>query len=306
MLILKEEWQSNPKILKAVFLAQSPAVKHFWFELLSASANANTDGIIEVYRIPLVAQSCGIDLETASRFLRALIDCNIKPTGAGLFHDAASLARCTACKLKLKEQGHKPGPDDVVAHDFLQHNPANRDKTPLGRLRVKRKNWLKRNGKDLKIEVYRRDQGLCRYCGGRPVEGADGPDELEFDHVDPDPTLEPNNGNFADNLVTSHKSCNTRKGQRTPEEAGMPLLAVGITRRDVLEGRAAYVATPSEVPSTAGVGVGSGADPARFGRGSDAAQGRIATEAQPATRSTSRKPSEGPHTNRSGPEARPP
>ena len=296
MLILKEEWQSNPKILKAVYLASSPAVKHFWFELLSASANAGTDGIIEIYRIPLVAQSCGIDLETANHFLRALIDAKVKPAGAGLFHDAASLAKCTPCKTKLKEHGHKPGPDDVVAHDFLQHNPANRDKTPLGKLRVRRKNWLKRNGKGLLVEVYSRDQGLCRYCAIRPVDGGEGPTALHHDHVDPDPTLEPNNGNFFDNIVISCEGCNTRKGQRTPEEAGMPLLAAGTTRRDIAEGRAITVATPSELPPRpTGVGRGSGAARSRDGRGSAAARPRLAPGALTATRSTSR----------SGPKGRP-
>ena len=72
----------------------------------------------------------------------------------------------------------------------------------------------------LRQRVFERDSFTCRYCGT-----ADSPREwLIAEHVIPDgPTTE-------ENLVTACRGCNKRKGGRTPEEAGMPLLPV--TPRD--------------------------------------------------------------------------
>lgn len=308
MLILKEEWQSHPKILNAVFLAGSPQVKHFWFELLSSASNG-ADGIIEPFQVAETAQSCGIDLETARRFLDALLASGTRAKPQPLFHDADSLKNCDACKNELRKAGHTTGPSDVVAHDFLKHNPGNRDKTPLGQMRQKRKNWLARKGKALKLKVHARDDGLCRYCGIRPVDGGDGPRALEHDHVNPDPTLEPDFGNFLANVCISCRGCNQRKGQRTPEEAGMRLLAPGTTAQDVRDGRAVHVDSLDEVRTiepASGVGGGSGTGRARRGTGSGAGRSRVGAGAPSATRETSRG---GPQARSTGvlrPEALPP
>ncbi len=73
---------------------------------------------------------------------------------------------------------------------------------PPGRLALSRKN------------VFRRDRYTCQYCGARGVE-------LTLDHVIP----RSRGGKTTwENLVTACKTCNTRKGNRTPEEAGMRLL----------------------------------------------------------------------------------
>ena len=264
MLVLKEEWASHPKMLKAVFLAGDPAVKHFWFETVSAAGLAKTDGLVEVYRVPVVAQSCGLTPDRLDTFVRALVD-------ADLFHDADALAGCRPCKDMLKSQGHTCGPDDLVVHDFLDHNPSKRNKGRIGKLREKRKNDLARKSSWLKEEVYLRDQGLCRYCGRRTEDNnPNATTALEFDHVDP-LCFTPNHGNFADNLVTSCKRCNRAKSERTPDDAGMPLLAAGTTARDVTDGRARTVETPSEVGSPEGVRAGSGRDRAGIGPGSGGA-----------------------------------
>jgi 5-methylcytosine-specific restriction endonuclease McrA len=60
--------------------------------------------------------------------------------------------------------------------------------------------------------VFKRDRHACQYCGKRG--------ELTIDHVHPrsrggDDTWE--------NLVAACQGCNNRKGDRRPEEAGMPL-----------------------------------------------------------------------------------
>ena len=61
------------------------------------------------------------------------------------------------------------------------------------------------------MAVYRRDSFTCRYCR---VPGG----QLTVDHVDP------NGDNLIDNFATACQSCNSSKGSRTPEQAGMELL----------------------------------------------------------------------------------
>ncbi len=60
--------------------------------------------------------------------------------------------------------------------------------------------------------VFKRDSSRCQYCGaGR---------DLTLDHVLP----RSKGGKTSwDNLITACKSCNSRKGDRTPHEAQMPL-----------------------------------------------------------------------------------
>lgn len=64
-----------------------------------------------------------------------------------------------------------------------------------------------------KREVFRRDAFTCQYCG---KQGA----PLTIDHVTP---RNRRGGHSWENLVTACPACNRRKGDRTPEEAGMPL-----------------------------------------------------------------------------------
>lgn len=62
--------------------------------------------------------------------------------------------------------------------------------------------------------IFKRDSHQCQYCGKRPAE-------LTLDHVIP----ESRGGQYAwDNLVASCVRCNHKKRNRTPQEAGMPLL----------------------------------------------------------------------------------
>ena len=64
--------------------------------------------------------------------------------------------------------------------------------------------------------VYLRDNYTCQYCGKRPLVK-----DLNLDHVMPR-----SQGGTAtwENLVTSCRRCNFRKGGSTPEGAGMRLL----------------------------------------------------------------------------------
>jgi 5-methylcytosine-specific restriction endonuclease McrA len=61
-------------------------------------------------------------------------------------------------------------------------------------------------------EVLRRDHHSCQYCGSSK--------DLTLDHVLP----RSRGGQHTwDNLVAACERCNSRKGDRTPQEAGMPL-----------------------------------------------------------------------------------
>ncbi|ULH16899.1 HNH endonuclease [Deinococcus sp. KNUC1210] len=60
--------------------------------------------------------------------------------------------------------------------------------------------------------VLRRDHFLCQYCGSR--------EDLTIDHVHP----RSRGGRHGwDNVVAACRICNQRKGNRTPDEAEMPL-----------------------------------------------------------------------------------
>ena len=66
--------------------------------------------------------------------------------------------------------------------------------------------------------LFRRDQFLCMYCGGGFTT-----DNLSRDHILP---VSRSGTDSWTNVVTACKRCNHRKANRTPEEAGMQLLAV--------------------------------------------------------------------------------
>lgn len=67
-----------------------------------------------------------------------------------------------------------------------------------------------------RLRVYVRDRFTCQYCGKRK-----GADALTLDHITPRAQ-----GGYStpENLATACVACNTRKGNRTPEQARMPLL----------------------------------------------------------------------------------
>jgi len=68
----------------------------------------------------------------------------------------------------------------------------------------------------LRSQIFLRDGYRCRYCGG--FEGG-----LVLDHVHPWSKGGPDT---VDNLVAACATCNSRKGDRTPAEAGLTLREV--------------------------------------------------------------------------------
>ena len=71
------------------------------------------------------------------------------------------------------------------------------------------------------IALFRRDAHLCLYCGTHFSSG-----ELSRDHITP---LSRGGQDAWNNVVTACKRCNNHKAGRTPEQAGLELLAVPFT-----------------------------------------------------------------------------
>ena len=69
--------------------------------------------------------------------------------------------------------------------------------------------------------LFKRDARLCMYCGGRFSSS-----ELSRDHVTP---MSQGGHDSWNNVVAACKRCNNHKAGRTPEQAGMELLAVPFT-----------------------------------------------------------------------------
>lgn len=69
--------------------------------------------------------------------------------------------------------------------------------------------------------LFKRDANLCLYCAGQfPVS------ELTRDHVTP---LSQGGLDVWQNVATACRRCNNHKGGRTPEQAGLELIAVPFT-----------------------------------------------------------------------------
>jgi 5-methylcytosine-specific restriction endonuclease McrA len=78
-----------------------------------------------------------------------------------------------------------------------------------------------------RLRIYIRDKYRCQYCGERKL-----PATLTLDHIYP---RSRGGDNSPLNIVTACLACNNRKGNRTPEEARMPLLTTQSALRVRLE-----------------------------------------------------------------------
>ena len=67
-----------------------------------------------------------------------------------------------------------------------------------------------------RAQIYMRDGYRCQYCGEHKAAA-----ELTLDHILP---RAQGGASLPENLVTACEKCNGRKGNRTPEQARMPLL----------------------------------------------------------------------------------
>jgi hypothetical protein len=95
------------------------------------------------------------------------------------------------------------------AHSGAWLTWPNPPRDPYPGIRRKEIDGTKRN------RIYERDAYRCRYCGSYKT--------LTLDHLIP---VSQGGDNSDENLVACCKSCNSLKGTRTPQEAGMILLEV--------------------------------------------------------------------------------
>lgn len=137
--------------------------------------------------------------------------------------------------VSMVYQGHAEVVDsDLATYDFdswaelsalMESHPAGFVRTPTLRIalpeviRLTRYDRLpRRDVAFTRRNVYEHYRWRCCYCGVRF-----GSDELNLDHVVP---RSRGGGSTWDNVVTACVPCNTRKGDRLPEEAGMRLRVV--------------------------------------------------------------------------------
>lgn len=110
----------------------------------------------------------------------------------------------------------------VEAYDEIVRSPSVEMQIPAV-VRLKRKlPGMQRGVKFSRRNVFTRDGYKCQYCGTRG--------ELNKDHVVP----RAQGGQTTwENIITACKGCNSRKRNRTPEQAGMPLRSVPVKPRSL-------------------------------------------------------------------------
>lgn len=131
--------------------------------------------------------------------------------------------RIDAAVAELVAEGQLLEHADAVELVVWEQPPVEVWQDDVLRFRWTRNNRLKKMT-ELCTFVKTRDRSLCRYCGER-VNWTDKRGALgaTYDHVDPD------GDNTRDNVVVACRKCNGRKRDRTPAQAGMPLLTPGTT-----------------------------------------------------------------------------
>jgi 5-methylcytosine-specific restriction endonuclease McrA len=98
--------------------------------------------------------------------------------------------------------------------------------------------WLKMTGRRKKAikfsrdNVFARDGGKCQYCGVRLVRSPDDPNGFTYDHVIP---RSKGGKTCWENVVTCCIPCNQKKGNRTPQQAGMRLLSTPVKPKKLSE-----------------------------------------------------------------------
>jgi 5-methylcytosine-specific restriction endonuclease McrA len=119
-------------------------------------------------------------------------------------------------------------PGGYQVHDYLDWNDS-RQQVEEVRASNKRRTDLFKNP-ELRGQIRQRDGNDCRYCG-RVVRWDDRKSEFggTYDHVDP------KGPNTLENLVVACRGCNTKKGPRTPAQAGIPLRQAGLVYPPELE-----------------------------------------------------------------------
>ena len=104
----------------------------------------------------------------------------------------------------------------IETYDEELRSPSTCMKMPSVVRLTKTFGFLKRAVKFSRINVFTRDGFRCQYCGSPKKMG-----ELNYDHVVP---RHLGGKTVWENIVSSCYPCNSRKSNRTPQQAGMKLL----------------------------------------------------------------------------------
>jgi len=196
-----DQWARHDKVRRA-----SKDARTLWLMAGVEAAAKKTDGHVAAHHLKDSAYLA--DLRNARAAAASLVD-------VGLWHDSATVRSCPRCK---RIAGEIPE-GAFYFHDWADYQPLKDDRsTPLATLRDRRKKQLHRD-RGLIEKILERDGTQCRYCRVR-VDWSDrrGRAGGTYDHVDPD------GDNALDNVVVACRRCNELKSDRTPDEAGMPLL----------------------------------------------------------------------------------
>lgn len=111
--------------------------------------------------------------------------------------------------------------DVVESYDEELRSPSLTMQMPAV-VRLKRQpQAARRSIKFSRVNVFTRDNFRCQYCGSRKRA-----QELNYDHVVP---RHRGGRTTWENIVSSCYPCNSRKANRTPEQAGMRLLRAPYT-----------------------------------------------------------------------------
>ena len=134
--------------------------------------------------------------------------------------DAISMTACGRVISSL-------GDEEFVYHGGFNRQTGDRSEVTIGSILLTREKVISnRLAKDFAPPLtnkglFARDNYMCLYCGDSFV-----PRYLTRDHVVPKSRI---NDESWTNSATACKSCNNRKGSKTPEEWGHLLLAVPFT-----------------------------------------------------------------------------
>ncbi len=134
-----------------------------------------------------------------------LLDCGYSPIDVISWQDAIRLLTLNKCEI-LEEY------EDNIRSTFLVIKMPAVVRLINSFRRAKRKNV-----KFSRISIYARDGFECQYCG---IKGK--MKDFTFDHVIPRSRGGKTNW---ENITTCCVSCNSKKNNRTPSEAGMKLLS---------------------------------------------------------------------------------
>lgn len=117
------------------------------------------------------------------------------------------------CELSETKDGYH---DAVLSQGRFIHTPTMRIRVPEVIILNAFNGFVRREVRFSRRNIFERDKNKCQYCG-RPFPKPD----LTIDHVVP---RSRGGRDTWENLVLACVPCNVRKGNRTPDEAKMPLV----------------------------------------------------------------------------------